>query len=127
MMNPVKVVFLIVCVTAFAGAMSASGTADWLGAPDPGVGAAEDVDQSEDDLSQYKASREKDSVNFVGSVLSSFSTFISAFALIGNLQAYLVNAGLPRWVATFAASPVVWSLGAFGIYFISGRQEVTPR
>jgi hypothetical protein len=127
MRNPVTVVFIVVCVAAFATAMGASGTATWLGVESPSIGAAEDVDESEENLGQYKASRNKDDVNFIGSVFSAFDTFLGAFVIIKNLQTYLVNAGLPGWAAVFLASPVVWSLGTFAIYFISGRQEVTPR
>jgi hypothetical protein len=126
MRHPVTVLFGIVCIVAASAAIAASGAGAWYGFDaDPGVG--DEVEQSEDDLRTYSATREQGEVNFIGGVFAATGAFLDSAALVVRLRDVLANLGVPLWAATFAASPVVWSLGLLAIYMISGRSEVRPR
>lgn len=93
--------------------------------PDPGVDG--DVDEAEDDLRSYSASREQGETNFIGAVFAATGAFLRSAGVILRLRDVIANLGLPLWAATFAASPAVWALGLLMIYMISGRAEVRPR
>ncbi|ELY27915.1 hypothetical protein C499_08727 [Halogeometricum borinquense DSM 11551] len=156
MRHPATILLFIVCVAGVGGAMTASGTADWLGMQ-PDTGVQDDVAQSKGDLKDYSASRGSSDTSFIGAtisgtdeVVSSFvliyaladmlvnaglpsatisgtDEVVSSFVLIYALADMLVNAGLPSWGAVMIASPLTWSMGLFVIYMFTGRSGVRPR
>jgi len=126
MRHPATILLFIVCVAAVGGAMSASGTAGWLGVQ-PDTGVQDDVSDSESELKDYSASRQGGDTSFIGATISGTDEVLSSFVVIFALADLLVNAGLPPWGATMIASPLVWAFGLFVIYMFTGRTEVRPR
>jgi len=126
MRHPTTILLFIVCTGAVSGALAASGTAEWLGySPNPGV--SEDINDSEEELADYSASRDDGDTDFIGATISAVDEVLSAFVVIFALSDLLVNLGLPGWAAAMLASPLAWSFGLFIVYMISGRAEVRPR
>ncbi|ADQ68441.1 hypothetical protein GL213_14390 [Halogeometricum borinquense] len=126
MRHPATILLFIVCVAGVGGAMTASGTADWLGMQ-PDTGVQDDVAQSKGDLKDYSASRGSSDTSFIGATISGTDEVVSSFVLIYALADMLVNAGLPSWGAVMIASPLTWSMGLFVIYMFTGRSGVRPR
>lgn len=126
MRHPATILLFIVCVSAVAGGMAASGTSDWLGMQ-PHTGVQDNVDHSRSSMHDYSASRQGGGVSFIGATISGADKTIASFAVIFTLADLLVNMGIPSWGAVMLASPLVWAFGLFIIYMITGRTEVRPR
>lgn len=119
-----KLVVFMVCVAAAATVMQASGLTAELGQqPNPGV--QDNVNDSQEDLKQYSASREQGETSFIGSVISGVDKAIDSFKLVFALYPMLKNLGMPSWLAAFISAPVYFSFGLFVLYLITGRRTTT--
>lgn len=117
-MRPIaEVLVFLICLSAAAGALQASGLATAIGvSPNPGIhGAVHDVPHN------ASANRQPGQVTFVGAVVGGISTFVSTFAIALLVYPAATNLGLPAWAAALISAPV-WALYAMLlVYMMSGR------
>lgn len=116
-----KLMIFMVTMVAAATAIGASGLGAWTGL-NPQTGAADDVNQSKQELHNYSATRQEGEVNFIGSIFSSAGKVMSSFGMIFTFGSVLQNLGLPPWAVEFVVAPLTFLFGLFFIYLLSGRR-----